>query len=189
LPRQPRPPSAQRSLSEDERRKRTFSCAGKELNLSISHLLAEASGDTRPQAALKSLHHSASLSRRRYRPTAPSGIGKGTQISSNDRGARTVVRGPQQSSPRSITMKTSLPWTVESGYRQVGTSQRSAMDRAHNKQCLASFNPRTARTDWCTNAGISLENCHFPPLLKDSRRAFQVAILARHVVAATGDRT
>src|SRR3954452_23807343 len=36
---------------------------------------------------------------------------------------------------------------------------------AHNRQCLATSNPKTARSDECTNAGISLENRHFSPLL------------------------
>src|ERR1051326_2594447 len=34
-----------------------------------------------------------------------------------------------------------LPWTVDRGSRQVGTSLRSAVDRTHSRQCLASSTP------------------------------------------------
>src|SRR6059058_2008536 len=36
---------------------------------------------------------------------------------------------------------------------------------AHNRQCLATSNPKSARSDECTNARIALENRHFSPFL------------------------
>src|SRR5438270_9110726 len=40
------------------------------------------------------------------------------------------------------------------------------MRKAHNRQWLASCNPRTARSAQCTNARILLENRHFLQLLE-----------------------
>jgi hypothetical protein len=83
--------------------------------LSIIRPLAQIFIDTRPNSALKRRRHGASLCRRSYRSTAPSGIGQDKRKSRDYRGPRSVDRGPQQSSPRFMTMKTSLPWTVERG--------------------------------------------------------------------------
>jgi hypothetical protein len=84
-PRQPRPPSAQQSLSRDERRKRTNDCAGKKRKMIISRPLPETSGDSRPNSPLKCRPHGASLCRRSYRSTAPSGMGHDTRPSRTPR--------------------------------------------------------------------------------------------------------
>ena len=63
-----------------ERHQRQIDSQFQKIRLTISPRLAEASGDSRPQAALRSRHHGASSSRGRYRPTAPTGIGEGARI-------------------------------------------------------------------------------------------------------------
>jgi hypothetical protein len=83
--RQARHPSAQHSVSKDERRKRTSHCAGKKRKMTISRPLAETSLDSRPNSALEFRPHGASLCRRSDRSTAPSGMGHDTRPSRTPR--------------------------------------------------------------------------------------------------------
>jgi hypothetical protein len=68
-----------------ERRKRTNHCAGKKRKKSISRPLAETSLDSRPNSALVCRQNGASLCRRSYRSTAPSGMSHDTRPSRTPR--------------------------------------------------------------------------------------------------------
>jgi hypothetical protein len=171
--------------SRDERRKRTNDFAGKKGKFTISRPLAPIIVDVRPNKALECRQHGASLCRRSYRSTAPSGIGQDKRTSSNDRGAWSVECGA---------------WSVERGAWSV--------DRTHNRQCLASSMPtrdegrrmKTEESQQIMSRELQPKNRQgrlvykrsnfagkpqFSATFGHARRAFQSAIQAQHVVAAT----
>jgi hypothetical protein len=57
-----------------------------------------------------------------------------------------------------LASATPRKWTVDPDGSGLRFAQPWTVDRAHDRQWLASSNPRTARSDQCTNARISLEN-------------------------------